>query len=90
MFVFKKITLNDENKEQETFNADNEVEQNVASPLIIQDIQNEDSNNDIGMGDADEIQGDDEKKIHLFWKVVQLVLKNKTLNKMECYSLKTN
>jgi hypothetical protein len=30
--------------------------------LIIQDIQNEDSNNDVGMGDADEIQGDDEQK----------------------------
>ncbi len=86
----QKTTQNDVNKEQETFSADNEVEQNVASPLIIQDVQNEDSNNDIGMGDADEIQGDDEKKIHLVWKVVQLFLKNKTLYKMECYSLKTN
>ena len=34
----QKITQNDESKERETFSADNEVEQNVASPLIIQDI----------------------------------------------------
>ncbi len=45
----QKITQHNENKEQETFSADNEAEQNDASSLIIQDIQNEDSNNDIGM-----------------------------------------
>ncbi len=56
----QEITQNDENKEQETSRADNEVEKNDVSQLNIQDIQNEDVNNDVGMQNADEIQGDDE------------------------------
>jgi hypothetical protein len=55
------ITQKDENKERETSSADNEVEQNNASPLNIQDIQNEHSNNNVGMEDTDKIQGDDEQ-----------------------------
>ncbi len=57
----QEITQNDENKEQKASSADNEVEQNDASQLNIQDIKNEEDNNDAGMEDTDEIQGDDEQ-----------------------------
>jgi hypothetical protein len=64
----QEITQNDENKEQKTSSADNEVEQNDASQLNIQDIQNEDDNNDVGMEDTDEIQGDDEQNNKSFFE----------------------
>jgi hypothetical protein len=75
----QEITQNDENREQETSRADNEVEQNNISQPNIQDIQNEDVNNDVGMENADEIQGDDKQNNTSFLEGGSIICKEQSI-----------